>query len=738
MKKFTFVLIFMMSVQSAFAAATPNYNAYKSYLKAVMASKAGALDTAVKEYEKVVSLDFESVAAHKDLMYLYWQSGNNEKAFETAEKIDKLDGSNPKTTNFIATFYLVAGQSDKAKNFLTKTLELDPDNETATIYLAAYYYSDNKLEKSAQYWNRYLQQQPDSAMGYLQLGMVQEKLEMVEDALKSYDKVIELKPEAREAYLSKARIYESTNRIPSAIAEYEKYIEVFPDNLYVLMYLGKCYFENNEYAKAQNIFLKAKKGLRGAEAETCYYWLGIIYEKMGEIGKAAKEFEYLSAKQPDNISVIARLGYYYSLLKQYSKANKQFELASLKEPLNYEVLYLQSLNYTDWAKYDKAIKALEKTINLNPNFDDAYFFLGGAFDKSGKFEDAEKAFLHTLEINPDHARAMNYLGFSYADRNIKLAEAEILLNRAVSLEPQNAAYLDSLGWLYYRQGKFELAKKYIVIAANFTRDALIYEHLGDVYVELGQLNDALIAYALSCDGGGSKSAQKKLDMVQNKLPENDFYNAVLFRADSNYKKLFSVKAGYKMKISIGGYNALKAYLPFNYVKGEGVNIGVPSKFILGGADIYIKDGNISFEPRAVKDQIPEEFYKILETASDIFRPDFFQQFTNGAVGKKGKKITYAANGFELVLNAENGCVEKITKGGASIELSEYKPFFSSKVPYTIKAVSKEFKFKCVFEAVKVSASDSPVRKSGEKENDDNINIEKENSDENQDSSSGKN
>ncbi|MDR2426377.1 MAG: tetratricopeptide repeat protein [Endomicrobium sp.] len=735
MKKIIFVIIFIIIAHPLPAASAVNYNAYKAYLKAVMAVKAGELNTAVKEYEKVISLDPEAVAAYKDLMYLYWQAGNNKEAFETAEKIYALDVENPKTTNYIATFYLVANQPYKAKNFLNKTLELDPDNETATIYLAAYYYSDNKLEKSAEYWNKYLQQQPDSSIGYLQLGMIQEKLNMEQEALKSYDKVIELKPEAREAYLSKARIYENIKQIPLAIVEYEKYIKVFPDNVYVLMFLGRCYFENNEYVKARASFLKAKKGLSTAEAEMVYYWLGITYEKMGDIEKAAAEFEDLLIKQPDNISIIARLGYYYSLLKQYSKADKKFQLASLKEPLNYEVLYLQSLNYTDWAKYDKAIKTLEKTINLKPDFDDAYFFLGGAFDKNGNFEDAEKAFLQTLEINPDHTKAMNYLGYSYADRNIKLAEAEILLNKAVSLEPQNAAYLDSLGWLYYRQKKYELAKKYIVIAANFTRDALIYEHLGDVYVELGQLNDAWIAYALSCDSGGAKAAGKKLSMVQSKLSEKDFYNAVLFRADSNYKKLFSLKAGYKMKIGVSGYNVVKAYLPFNYVKGEGISIGVPSKFVLAGANIYMKNGNIDFVPQAVKDQIPQEFNEILEFASAVFTPDFFQQFANNVVGKKGKKITYLANGFELVLNSDNGNIEKISKGSIVVSLSKYKPFFNSKVPYEISAVSKMFKIKCVFEAVKISSLNSPVRVDKKEMN---INTEKESIDESQYPSSSEN
>jgi Tfp pilus assembly protein PilF len=155
-----------------------NYSAYKSYLKGVLEVKAGLFDDAKKDYEKAVSADPNALTAYKDLAYLYWQSGDREKAFQTAEKIDAFDGKNPHTCIFLATFYLVANEPAAAKKYWEKTLELDPENETATVYLAAYYYSDNKLNESAQYWHKFLKQQPDSSSGYFQLGMVQEKLSM--------------------------------------------------------------------------------------------------------------------------------------------------------------------------------------------------------------------------------------------------------------------------------------------------------------------------------------------------------------------------------------------------------------------------------------------------------------------------------------------------------------------------------------------------------------------------------
>ncbi|MCL2390044.1 MAG: tetratricopeptide repeat protein [Endomicrobia bacterium] len=699
-KSIVLVLGFVFFIQSsAFAS---NYNAYKSYLKGVLALKAGKIEEARKEYEKVVSLDPQALAVYKDLIYLYWQSGNKDKAFKAAEKIAEIDENNPQTSIFLGTFYLIANEPDNARKYWERTLQLDPDNETATVYLAAYYYSDNKLQESAEYWNKFLTQQPDSAAGYLQLALVQERLGKTDEALESFDKVISLKPEAREAYLSKARIYEVNKQYDSAIKEYEEYVKVFPDNLYVLMYLGRCYFEKGDNEKAKEAFLKTKKGV--PEDITSSYWLGIIYERTGNMEKAAAEFERVYEKEK-SVAILARLGYYYSILKNYAKAEEKFKTALEKEPQNHELVYLTALNYLDWEKYDKAEQYLIKTLEIKPDLVDAYFFLGSAYEKSKDFDNAEKAFLKALEMNPDHTRALNYLGYMYADRNVKLKEAEQYLVRAITLEPKNGAFQDSLGWLYYRQGNYEAASQLLLSAANLTRDPLIYDHLGDVYVELDRIGEAWVAYALSYDIKNDKDVKKKLDIMQAKIPKDGLYEQMLLRSQSNYLKLFSFKTALVSKLSSGVFS-LKTYIPFNYVKSEGISIEIPGRFIMGGAVVYIENGEISYEPKAVENYIPVEMTEIIGFAASVFNSNFYKQFSGAKTVQKGKKLIYSTDdGSELVLNLENALIEKISKNGITAELSAYKDFMASKLPSKIEVSSKRLKLKGTFEANKFTLSD---------------------------------
>ena len=91
-----------------------------------------------------------------------------------------------------------------------------------------------------------------------------------------------------------------------------------------------------------------------------------------------------------------------------------------------------------------------------------------------------------IEIDPGHHPSLNYLGYFYAEKGIRLKEAERLLRRALYFQPNQPAYLDSLGWIYYKQGRLKRAKKYLEKAAKKEKDWEIYKHLGDLYLKMGE------------------------------------------------------------------------------------------------------------------------------------------------------------------------------------------------------------------------------------------------------------
>jgi tetratricopeptide (TPR) repeat protein len=118
---------------------------------------------------------------------------------------------------------------------------------------------------------------------------------------------------------------------------------------------------------------------------------------------------------------------------------------------------------------------------------DLMFRRGSALERDGKFDEAVGVFEEALRIRPDDANTLNYLGYMYADKGIKLTEAKLLLEKAVALDPQNGAYLDSLGWVFFRMNELESAAKYLAQAAErIPMDATVQEHLGDLEARRGQ------------------------------------------------------------------------------------------------------------------------------------------------------------------------------------------------------------------------------------------------------------
>jgi tetratricopeptide (TPR) repeat protein len=100
----------------------------------------------------------------------------------------------------------------------------------------------------------------------------------------------------------------------------------------------------------------------------------------------------------------------------------------------------------------------------------------------GNSQGAVEKMKEVIEKAPEHADALNYLGYTYADKNMNLDEAEALISRALELDPENGYILDSMGWVFYRKGEYEKARHYLEKAVSrVPDDPIILEHLGDVY-----------------------------------------------------------------------------------------------------------------------------------------------------------------------------------------------------------------------------------------------------------------
>lgn len=148
-----------------------------------------------------------------------------------------------------------------------------------------------------------------------------------------------------------------------------------------------------------------------------------------------------------------------------------------------------------YAEAEQTARKAEQMARDNSAKESAWFMLGAIYERQKKFDQAEQQFRKVLDLNPNNAPVLNYYGYMLADRGVRVDEAASLIQRAVKQDPQNGAYLDSLGWAYFKQNKLAEAEEYLRQAVDREgQDPTILGHLGDVYLKLGQTEHAAELY----------------------------------------------------------------------------------------------------------------------------------------------------------------------------------------------------------------------------------------------------
>lgn len=164
--------------------------------------------------------------------------------------------------------------------------------------------------------------------------------------------------------------------------------------------------------------------------------------------------------------------------------------------------------------YELSIPLLETVLAASADDVNALFLYGAGLERTGRHPEAVSAFEKLLAAEADFAPALNYLGYMWAERGENLPRALELVQRAVALDPDNGAYVDSLGWAHYRLGDYQLAREYLERAADLIPDdPTIWEHLGDVYAALGEPEKAREHYhrALAAGVDDAGALRRKLD-----------------------------------------------------------------------------------------------------------------------------------------------------------------------------------------------------------------------------------
>jgi len=328
------------------------------------------------------------------------------------------------------------------------------------------------------------------------------------------------------AILSKVGdLYVLARQIEKAQPYYQKVVAVKPSFPGAREKLAGCYIETGKPAAAVEVI----KGIvRDNPLNiTAYDQLTALYLKANERNKAlasAEQALILASAEPLRYDQVIRL----CLDQKKAAAALAHAREALKRfPKTPIFSFFEALALSEEKQHDEATKVFERTIveagNSQPDLldGDFYFSYGAAAEQAGQYDKANGLFRKSIDLDPANAaRAYNYLGYMWVERNENLEEAGQLIRRALEMEPGNGAYLDSLGWLYYKQGKYQEAFTELLGAAEALSepDAVVYEHIGDAAEKLGKRTEAVLYWqkALALDLENKKLAEK-LDKVSEKV-----------------------------------------------------------------------------------------------------------------------------------------------------------------------------------------------------------------------------
>ena len=296
-------------------------------------------------------------------------------------------------------------------------------------------------------------------------------------------------PKAREARMSYARALVAEQKLPEAHAEFQRLLTEFPDSPDVVYAVGLLAFQLNDYPAARQS-LERLLTMNFRDRNTLRLYLGQIAEEEKKLpdalrwyGEVTRGEQYLNA-QLRYAQVLAKQGNLEgarSHLRQISPANAQQKG---------QLVLAEAALLRDAKREREAFDLVAGALGEQPDNPDLLYDYAMLAEKIDRIDAMETSLRKLIVLRPDHAHAYNALGYSLADRNQRLPEAKQLIEKGLSLAPNDAFILDSMGWVFYRMGDNKTAIEYLRRAFAMRPDAEIAAHLGEVLWANGERVEA--------------------------------------------------------------------------------------------------------------------------------------------------------------------------------------------------------------------------------------------------------
>lgn len=348
------------------------------------------------------------------------------------------------------------------------------------------------------------------------LGSIARELGQRELASASFKALTRIMPFEWEYHMELGDLYKEQNQIQDAILSYERVVTILPAHTAARNHLGQLYLQVGDAMKAVNTFRTILEAFDSGEAQTqrnrttveragaqieAHYGIGLAYQELNNFEKA--EFHLMKAAQ-----------FWQERAKHPRNAAARAEFIKRLQ----EVRYALGQVYLRFNAPKQATEIFADVLATDEQNIAAMIRLGIAYQMLDDVEQAETYLRKAIALSPDEVPyAYNALGYLYAEQGIKLDEAAVLVQRALQTMPTSGAYLDSLGLIYFKQGKIDAAITTLEKALHYmpqTPEILL--HLGDAYLQKGLKQKAVLAFEQALQlAPDNRELREKLDAMKS-------------------------------------------------------------------------------------------------------------------------------------------------------------------------------------------------------------------------------
>ncbi len=427
-------------------------------------------------------------------------------AISILEQIRSEHGARSESEGLLGNMYAEGGDAEKALEAYARCLELNPSQpyiqyRYGTLLAEAFRYSEAEVALQAA-----IDLDPAFIEPALELANIYVESGRAEDAMPVLEGALNATPDNLSVLAALAQVYLETGHLDEGIRVLEDRKSRGPLPREAEILLGRLYYEAKDYAEATAIFSALfEKESKSPELARI---LGEVSLRAGDAEKSARYFD--TAIALDRSDYRSYIGKFFAASRNFNTEAAVIELgekeraalldtaAALVKGYDFEGNYVVGISYLSVDSLRIAETFLLRANELKQKDEGTLLNLASVYEKLKRYGDAERHLAVLYELKPDDPTVCNFYGYLLAEMDKDLERAEKLVLKAVSGDPENGYYLDSLGWVYYQMGDYARAVAELEKASRrVPDDPVILEHLGDAYRALRRFADAKAAYERS-------------------------------------------------------------------------------------------------------------------------------------------------------------------------------------------------------------------------------------------------